>query len=121
MAPSAFFPFFVLVVAHWVGESVATAARLPLPGTVVGAVVLFVALCAIPGLHAKIAPFAHTLLRNMLLFYVPASVGIMTLFGEAGRLGPLLLAVSCVSAWATAVVAASVFDAVRGQSMETDP
>lgn len=115
MSPSAFFPFFVLVVAQLTGEAVAAACELPLPGTVVGAVVLFVALCAVPGLHAKIAPFAHTLLRNMLLFFVPASAGIMVVFGDVARQGPLLLGVTVAATWATALVAALSFDALRGR------
>ncbi len=53
-----------------------------MPGSVIGAVLLFIALWLVPGLHAKIAPFSHTLLRNMLVLFVPASVGMMAIFGD---------------------------------------
>jgi holin-like protein len=110
---SAFFPFLTLVASQLLGECIARAFRLPLPGTVVGAVVLFVALCLVPGLHAKISSFSHMLLKNMLLFFVPASVGVMAVCGDLARRGPLLLGVTVVSTWATALVAALAFDALR--------
>ena len=113
MSLSAFFPFTVLVVCQLAGEALARGLGVPLPGTVVGAVVLFGGLCVWPGLHARIAPFCHTLLRNMLLFYVPASVGIMKIFGGVARRGPLLVGIIVVSTWATALVAAVVFDALQ--------
>ena len=112
MVWSAFFPFTVLVVSQLVGEGLARLLRLPLPGTVVGAVVLFAALCGWPGLHARVAPFCHTLLRNMLLFYVPACVGIMKIWGDVSRRGPLLAGAILVSTWATALAAALAFDLV---------
>lgn len=110
MTPSAFFPFLVLVLAQLLGDGVANTLGLPLPGSVVGAAALFAVLCVAPGLHARIAPFAHTLLRNMLLFFVPASVGIMVIFGDVASHGPLLAAVTVLSTWATALVSAVAFD-----------
>jgi putative effector of murein hydrolase LrgA (UPF0299 family) len=116
MIPSAFFPFLTLVASQLLGEWVARACRLPLPGTVVGAVLLLAALCVVPGLHARIASFSHTLLRNMLLFFVPASVGIMAVFGDVARHGPLLLVLTVVSTWSTALATAFVFDALSGRT-----
>jgi holin-like protein len=110
---SAFFPFLTLVASQLLGECIARACGLPLPGTVVGAVVLFLALCAVPGLHARISSFSHMLLKNMLLFYVPASAGVMTVFGDLVGRGPLLLGVTVLSTWATALAAALAFDALR--------
>lgn len=112
---SAVFPLTVLVSAQYAGELLARACGLPVPGTVIGGVGLFVALCLIPGLHARIAPFAHTLLRNMLLFFVPASVGVMAIFGDLASHGPLLLAVLVITTWATALAAAFTFDALGGR------
>ncbi|MFA8019750.1 CidA/LrgA family protein [Bremerella cremea] len=118
---SAFFPLMTLIVSQLIGEWISATFQLPLPGAVVGAVLLFIALCLVPGLHAKIAPFAHTLLRNMLLFYVPASVGIMVTFGEIASRGPFLLIVTVVSTWMTAFVSAVVFDSFRSRSEEPAP
>lgn len=115
---SAVFPFTVLVAAQYGGELLARGCGLPIPGTVVGGVGLFLGLCFIPGLHAKIAPFAHTLLRNMLLFFVPASVGVMAIFGDMASHGLLLLGVLVVSTWATALAAAVTFDALGGRRKE---
>lgn len=113
---SAFLPLTLLVVCQLAGELLARALHAPLPGTVVGAVLLLAALCIWPGMHARIAPFCHTLLRNMLLFYVPASVGMMKVVGDVERSGPVLAGVIVVSTWATAFVSAAVFDAVRGRT-----
>lgn len=116
MTFSAFLPFSVLVVAQLAGEALARVAGVPLPGTVVGAVLLFLAMLWVPGLHARVAPFSHALLRNMLLFYVPASAGIMKVFGDVARHGPLLVAIIVVGTWATALAAATAFDALRPSS-----
>ena len=118
---SAVFPLTVLVSAQYAGELLARACGLPVPGTVIGGVGLFVALCLIPGLHARIAPFAHTLLRNMLLFFVPASVGVMAIFGDLASHGPLLLAVLVITTWATALAAAFTFDALGGRRKDGTP
>lgn len=113
---SAFFPFLTLVASQLLGEVIARACRLPVPGTVVGAIVLFAALRTVPGLHARIASFSHMLLNNMLLFYVPASVGVMAIFGDLARQGPLLLVMTVVGTWATAFAAALTFDALRREA-----
>ncbi|WP_422931968.1 CidA/LrgA family protein [Singulisphaera sp. PoT] len=118
---SAFFPFLTLVLAQLIGEVIARGCRLPVPGTVVGAVVLFAALCVVPGLHAKIATFSHTLLKNMLLFFVPASAGIMAVFGDIAKQGPFLLVLIVVSTWGTALASALAFDALRGGKPGREP
>lgn len=119
MKLTAFFPFLVLVTSQLVGEWISVQFRAPVPGSVVGAMLLFVALCIIPGLYAKIAPFAHTLLRNMLLFYVPASVGILAIFGDVARSGPFLILLTVISTWTTALVAAFLFDALSRNNKES--
>jgi len=113
MKLTAFFPFLVLVAAQLIGEVAARYGKMPVPGSVIGAVLLFIALCVVPGLHAKIGPFSHTLLRNMLVLFVPASVGIMAIFGDIASQGVVLLVVSVLATWGTAFVSAWTFDAVR--------
>lgn len=110
---TAFFPFLVLVIAQLIGEVAARYGKLPVPGSVIGAVLLFIALWLVPGLHAKIAPFSHTLLRNMLVLFVPASVGIMAIFGDIASQGLVLLIASVIATWSTALISALTFDAVR--------
>lgn len=118
MKLSAFFPFLVLVAAQLAGEFAARYGKLPVPGSVIGAVLLFMALWLVPGLHAKIAPFSHTLLRNMLVLFVPASVGMMSIYGDIASQGVVLLVVSVLATWGTALVSALTFDAVRRLGQE---
>ena len=113
MKSSAFFPFVVLVAFQLLGEAVVRVAGLPFPGMVLGAVLLFVALFLHPPLHARIAAGSHLLIRSMLLFFVPASVGMMTLTKELEQYGLILAVVIVVSTWATALVSAVVFELVR--------
>ena len=110
---SAFFPIVVLVAFQLLGEAVVHLAGVQFPGTVVGTVLLLVALFLHPPLLERIAAGSHLLIRNMLLFFVPATVGMMTLTKELRQNGLIIVLVIVISTWATALVSAAVFELVR--------
>lgn len=68
----------VLVLCQFAGEVVARAAGLPLPGPVIGLVLLLVILVARRGPDAPLRDTANGLLRHLSLLFVPAGVGIVT-------------------------------------------
>jgi holin-like protein len=70
--------FAILLLFQCLGEGIAFALRLPVPGPVIGMLLLFVALAASPRLMAVVETAGSELLRHMSLLFVPAGVGIMT-------------------------------------------
>lgn len=66
------------------GEVIVKAAGLPLPGPVLGMVILFAGLM-LRGLPEGLARVGDTLLGNLSLLFVPAGVGVMLHAGLLGR------------------------------------
>lgn len=75
----------VLLAFLYLGDALSSLLHLPLPGSVVGMVLLAVSL------HRKWLPFewvrpaAHLLIRHMSLLYIPPGVGVMAYFGLIRR------------------------------------
>ncbi len=67
----------VIFVCQLAGELIAALFALPIPGPVVGMVLLFVGLMLRGSLHADLSAVADGLLRHLSLLFVPAGVGVM--------------------------------------------
>lgn len=91
--------FTVLCVFALAGQAISDGLRLPVPGSVIGMVLLLVALAArIPRLEAIVRPSSETLLSLIPLLLVPLAAGAI----EQGRaIGTDLLAyaVALVATW----------------------
>jgi len=70
----------VLLVYQLVGEVIVQVAGLPVPGPVVGMLLLFVSLVLRGGATARLQDTAQTLLSHLSLLFVPAGVGVMLHF-----------------------------------------
>ena len=68
----------VLILCQFIGEVVARAAGLPLPGPVIGLVLLLIALIIRGGPDPALRDTSTGLLRHLSLLFVPAGVGIVT-------------------------------------------
>jgi holin-like protein len=106
-----------LLLFQLLGESLVFLTKLPVPGPVVGLVLLFLALQL--GRRTGRAPFpqvegaAGALLSNLGLLFVPAGVGIVSLWGVLqSQLGPIAV-VLVVSAAFTLAVTVWTFIAAR--------
>ena len=75
------YTFAVLLIFQILGETIAQALSLPIPGPVIGMVMLFIYLVIKDDAVQKLAPTTQGLLRHMSILYVPAGVGVM-LHGE---------------------------------------
>ena len=73
----------ILLFCQLLGESLARLAGIPVPGSVVGMLLLFLALVWRRGVPDDLEQSAQQILKPLTLYFVPASVGIMTM-------GPLL-------------------------------
>ena len=69
--------FAILLLFQCLGEGIAFAFHLPIPGPVIGMLLLFAALAKSPRLMAIVEETGSALLRHLSLLFVPAGVGIM--------------------------------------------
>jgi holin-like protein len=67
----------LLLAFQLAGEATVFALALPVPGPVLGMVLLLGAVAAVPGLPSRLKPTTGTLLTHLSLLFVPAGVGVM--------------------------------------------
>jgi len=98
----------VLLLFQCVGEGVSYGLSLPVPGPVVGMVLLFVFLLVKPKAIAMVEPSADLLLKHLSLLFVPAGVGVMAfgdqVHGEWLAIGVALFASTLLAIAVTALV-----------------
>lgn len=80
----------VILIAQILGEFVARALGLPLPGPVLGMILVLGLLVAVPQLREMIRAVAQTLLSHLSLLFVPAGAGVV---GHLATLGDSTLAI----------------------------
>ncbi len=76
--------FLILILFQWVGELLVAAMGLPIPGPVMGMLLLFVALVARrafgqPEIPPPLEQVSGGLIRYLSLFFLPAGIGIFFL------------------------------------------
>lgn len=106
----------LLIVLQLVGEVIARGLALPVPGPVIGLVLLLAGLM-VRGARGRLPPpaleeTAQGLLRHLSLLFVPAGVGVTTLLATLRDDGPAILVALAVSAVVTIVVTALVMRAL---------
>lgn len=74
----------LLLVFQLVGEVLARALNLPVPGPVIGMALMFVALIIRGGPGESLRSTATGLLQHLSLLFVPAGTGVMLHFGRLG-------------------------------------
>lgn len=111
------FGLLMLFVFYIVGEVVVQSASLPLPGALVGLLLLLFTLLFLKRTPASIASGARPLLSHMTVLFVPAVCAVMLMWQD---IAPYLTSISvaifistAVSLGATAWVAVRIFSAVR--------
>lgn len=101
-----------LLLFQCAGEIVTHALGLPVPGPVVGMLLLFVALRIRDRVPDSIGVAADALAKHLSLLFVPAGVGVMMYFGRlAGEWLPIVVAL-LLSTVVTLAVAALTFAAL---------
>lgn len=102
--------FALLLLCQSVGEAVSRLAQLPLPGPVVGLVLMW-ALLNVDAVRRPVAAAAEPLLTHLSLLFVPVGVGVVTHVGLLGQYGGRMLGVIVLSTWVGLVVTALVLRA----------
>ncbi|MFM9880689.1 MAG: CidA/LrgA family protein [Burkholderiaceae bacterium] len=96
-----------LLALQSAGEGLAHFFKLPLPGPVVGMMLLLAALHW-PWVREPVAACADFLLAHLSLLFVPVGVGVMTHLGLLGQYGARLVLVVVLSTWIGLAVTALV-------------
>ena len=109
-----------LLVLQLVGEVLARAFSLPLPGPVIGMLLLMPALGWRP-LHEPVTEVARFLLAHLSLLFVPVGVGVITHLDVLRQHGLGLLAVIALSTWIGLAVSALTLRAlIRSRADEAE-
>lgn len=77
--------FALLLVCQLIGEVAVQALALPVPGPLVGMLLLFVGLLMRGGLPDEVRDAANALLRHLMLLFIPAVTGVMMYFDRIAR------------------------------------
>ena len=97
--------FAVLLLCQSAGEILTRALMLPLPGPVMG-LLLLAGLLLVPLVRAPVQAAADTLLSHLSLLFVPVGVGVIAHLGLVAQFGWQMLVVLVLSTWAGLAVTA---------------
>lgn len=106
--------------AQLAGEAVSHALALPVPGPVLGMILMILALRASPRLAGIVSPLATGVLGHMSLLFVPAGVGVVGHFAALGTQGPAILVALVLSTAFSIAVGALVFAGVARLTGDAD-
>lgn len=99
----------LLLCCQLAGEVAASASGLPVPGPVLGMILLTVLMLTLPAVGEIVRSAAETLLAHLSLLFVPAGVGVVAHLDRLGPDGPALLAALVISTVAGLTAGALVF------------
>ena len=108
-----------LLALQSLGEVISRLLHLPLPGPVVGMVLLLLAL-RWPTVRAPVAACADFLLSHLSLLFVPVGVGVMTHLGLVSAYGVRMLLVVVLSTWIGMAVTALVLRALSARGSDAE-
>ncbi|MGI4848088.1 MAG: CidA/LrgA family protein [Janthinobacterium lividum] len=98
--------FAILLIFQCIGEGIIFITHLPVPGPVIGMLLLFGALLVFPGLLDIIEATGTELLRHLSLLFIPAGVGIVVSASSiSGQWPAIVISVICSTVLTLAVTA----------------
>lgn len=107
-----------LLMLQSMGEMLSRGMHLPLPGPVVGMMLLLLAL-RWPLVHESVRPVAEFLLQHLSLLFVPVGVGVMTHVAILSQYGVRIAIVIILSTWISLGVTALALRALMPKDPET--
>ncbi len=108
-----------LLVYQLIGEVLVQMLALPIPGPVIGMMLLFLSLWVKGGIPETLHDTANGILQHLSLLFVPAGVGVMVHFSRvSGEWLPILVAVLASTALAIAVSALVMQALMRARSAQ---
>ena len=107
--------FIILLFFQLMGDMLSTGFDLPVPGPVIGMVLLFWVLVLMGGLPADLEKTGEALISNIGLFFVPAGAGVSLYLGLIGEQWPMILVASLTSTVLTLFLCAFIFRTLAGR------
>ena len=104
----------LLLVYQLIGEVIALVFKLPVPGPVIGMLLLFLSLLARRGVSDNLRNTANGLLSHLSLLFVPAGTGVMVHLGRVADEWLAIVAAIIGSTVLTIAVTALVMRALMG-------
>jgi holin-like protein len=98
------YAFAGLLVLQLIGEALAQSLSLPLPGPLIGMLLLFGFLLQRGSVPAALQECTNGLLRNLMLLFIPAVTGVMLYFERVGQEWHAIFGASIAGAAVTMVV-----------------
>lgn len=98
--------FLYLLGFQFLGEVLARLAGLPVPGAVIGMVLLFVWLCIRKGVPAPMREHVPNLMTHMSLLFIPAGVGVMAYWPQLSQYSWKMVVVLLVATLGTLLASA---------------
>ena len=111
--------FAWLLVLQSAGELISRGLDLPIPGPVVGLILMLLALNA-ASVREPVGTCADFLLSHLSLLFVPVGVGVMTHLGLLGEYGGRMLIVIVLSTWIGLAVTALVLRALMKRQAQAE-
>jgi putative effector of murein hydrolase LrgA (UPF0299 family) len=99
-------PLAVLLACQLAGEVLVRLVGLPVPGPVLGLVLLFVGLSVRGAMPSAMAQVANGLLAHLSLLFVPAGVGVILHLSRIEAEWPAIIVALVVSTWLALLVGA---------------
>lgn len=103
----------LLLSCQLAGEVIARTLALPVPGPVIGLVILFTTCTLRPALAQRIGPVARSFLAYLSLLFVPAGVGIVANLGILAQNGLAIAVVVMASTVIAMLVSVGTFLALH--------
>jgi holin-like protein len=101
--------FFIILACQFLGDVLAVSIDIPIPGPVLGLIILFFGLLVCGGASKELQKVSQTLLKNMGVLFVPAGAGISLFFALILEQWDIILVASVLSTVVTLIVVALVF------------
>jgi holin-like protein len=109
-----------ILACQLLGETASRTLGLPVPGPVIGMILMGLALRFVPRFAALIAPIAKGILAHLSLLFVPAGVGVVGHLSALGGQGPAIFLALAVSTALSISLGALVFAAVARATGNAD-
>ena len=110
----------ILLLLQAAGEALARALSLPIPGPVIGLLLLLPALSVVE-LRAPVAAAADALLSHLSLLFVPIGVGVVTHLALVSEYGVRLVVAIVLSTWIGMAVTALTLKALSHGARKQEP
>jgi len=110
---------FVLIVLQLIGESIVQVSGLPVPGAIIGLILLYAILVWRGGISDEMSRTSGFLLQNLGVLFVPAGVGVIAYLPMIASQWWLILLVLLVSVCATIALAGLVVARLSPRGIDT--